>query len=492
MKVDGSLRSYQRTPQGNQPLTWEGGAVTRNQLPARSVGASRLEQESERLQADNLKRARHLERGLLSRGDQVLPKDSTVNPSHLVMAHNPEDGLTPRFMAQMAQVGQLEGFRILARCAPADCRELRSQLKQWPSFRNITVVPTPGVQDVWTEDQGEFTRQGHLVMPPLLAPGTPYGQLAFLGRLERLHPEVDAAQVATQLTDYNLQAAMQTYPRTNFTYQGLVGQSDTHLGMLGAALALGLPESKMALTYVEGGNFLPGTAADGKSLALVGRDSLAISASVLEQDLGRKPSERQVLDRVARDYGLKADQVHPVEQPADFHIDMAMTWTRPGHVLLNDSLAVLKMQKLWLKQQKKSELENSPDQAESIRARYRNELTRLESEANHRADLETLSLKDMQKAGVEVHRLAGSFPASLANPAMNFLNLRQGTAEDGSTFAVCLGGTPEVESYIREQLLEVLPTGYQRLHFLDPSLTAPTLDLWGGIKCRTKPLVVDG
>ena len=326
------------------------------------------------------------------------------------------------------------------------------------------------------------------IQPPLLDTATPFGQLAFLGRLERLHPEAQAAQVASSLTDYNLEHAMSLYPRTHFSYQGLVGQAETHLGLLGTALALDVPDTRMALTYIEGGNFLPGTAADGSPLALVGRDSVAISQSVLEHDMGRKPTQAEVLARVARDYGLKADQVHPVEQPADFHIDMAMTWTRPGHVLLNDARAVLDMQRQWLDRQLEQEIEKSPESKRELRQRYQAEITRLEQEAAHHADLESQCLKDLQRAGVEVDRLAGSFPTSLANPAMNFLNLRQGTNEQGQVFAVALGGEPRAEKAFAESLLGEIPSSYQRIHFLDRRLTEESLKFKGGIKCRSKIL----
>jgi len=456
----------------------------------RAVSQKRFESESARLEEANFKLLTQMGQALLDRGDRVLPKDSSVNPSHMVMAYTPVDPLSLPFISQMAQIGTVEGFHVLARCAPEDTSDLRSQLKSWPGARNVTLVPSRGQQDVWTEDQGEFTLRGNLLIPPRLDVNTPFGVDAMVGRLERLHPEVDVTQVGPNLTSYNLEDAMARYPRANFSYQGAVGQAETHLGMLGGALALDVPEAKMTATYVEGGNFLPGTSAAGKPLAFIGRDSIAISQRVLERDLGRKPKESEVLTRIARDYGLKASEVHPVEQPADFHIDMAMTWTRPGQVILNDAMGALKLQKQWLRRQRNAEVKNSPNQKESIHSRYAEEIRRLEDLAKHQQDLENLSEKDLNSAGVEVHRLAGAFPESLANPPMNFLNLRQGTNENGETFAVMLGGTPEAEEFITGQLLQEIPTGYQRIHFLDRALTGPTLDLWGGIKCRTKPIAV--
>lgn len=486
------IRTRERSPEGARTKDFSGLAKAPPTPPPNltEVSEASFVAEVDRLDEANFQMLKSLRSPLLPKGDRVLPKDSSVNPSHMVMAYTPEDSLSLPFIAQMAQVGEVEGFGVLARCAPENLATVREALGSWPSSHNVTLVPSRGLQDVWTEDHGEFTVQGNLVIPPRLDPASPFGVDAILGRLERLYPTLKTEEIAPSLNRYNLEQSLNEWPRANFSWQGAVGESETHLGMLGGAMALQVPASKMAITYVEGGNFLPGTAADATPKAFIGRDSIAISQRALERDLGRKPSEKQVLARLAKDYGLRDHQLHPVEQPADFHVDMAMTWTRPGQILLNDARAALKIQKTWLRRQRDAEIKRSPQEADSIRATYSAEVKRLEVQARHHADLEALSEQDLKAGGVEVHRLAGSFPESLANPPMNFLNLRQGTNEAGEAFAVMLGGTPEAEDYISRQLLETIPSGYQRIHFLDRELTAPTLELWGGIKCRTKPLAI--
>lgn len=498
-----NLQAY--TSLNNQPIRTfertEGGVHSRSigELPQvattawkpRGVSEKRFREETDRLYEDNVQLLHHPKQNLLERGDRVLPKDATVNPSHMVMGYTAVDPVSLSFIGQMAEVGSVEGFRILARCAPEESPDLQKQLKNWPSAHNVTVVPSRGLQDVWTEDHGEFTTKGNLILPPLVDERTPFGVDAFLARLDRLMPEVNVAEVAPNVTSHNLQDAMSRYPRANFSYQGAVGESGTQRGMLGSALALDVPEVKFSVTYIEGGNFLPGTAKDGQPLAFVGRDSIAISQAVLERDLGRKPSESETIERIARDYGLKAGQVHPVEQPADFHVDMAMTWTRPGQVLLNDAMAVLSIQDQWLQSKRDAEVLKNPEQKQELDDRLSAELKVLREKAAHQADLESLSEKDLKAAGVDVYRLPGSFPQTSANEQMNFMNLRQGTNENGEQFAVMLGGTPEAEEMITRKLLQEIPTGYNRIHFLDPKLTVPTLELWGGIKCRTKPVAVD-
>ncbi len=486
------IRTYQRTQSGVETRNLEDMQQIKAQhWKPRPVSEERFQSETNRLNDDNLELIKHPKQNLLERGDRVLPKDASVNPSHMVMGYVPADPVSLPFIAQMAQVGSVEGFQILARCAPEDSAKLRDQIKAWPSASNITIVPSRGLQDVWTEDHGEFTTQGNLILPPLVDQQTPFGVDAFLGRLQRLMPQVNLAEVAPNVSSYNLTDAMSRYPRANFSYQGMVGQSGSQSGMLGSALALDVPQVQFSASYIEGGNFLPGTAKDGQPLAFIGRDSIAISQAVLARDLGKKPSEVEVVARIARDYGLKAGQVHPVEQPADFHVDMAMTWTKPGQVLLNDAEGVLKIQKQWLNRQRALEVKQNPNQKQEITKRFALELKLLTEKAAHQADLENLSERDLKAAGVDVYRLAGSFPHSSANEQMNFMNLRQGTNESGEKFAVMLGGSPLAEEMITRQLLDEIPTGYDRIHFLDPKLTVPTLELWGGIKCRTKPLVVD-
>jgi hypothetical protein len=486
------IRTYQRTEDGVETRNLgDMMQVKSNHWKPRAVSEERFEDETNRLNDANLELIKHPKQNLLDRGDRVLPKDASVNPSHMVMGYVAADPVSLSFIAQMAEVGSVEGFEVLARCAPEESANLLEQLKSWPGSKNVTVVPSRGLQDVWTEDHGEFTTQGNLVLPPLVDQHTPFGVDAFLDRLARLHPEVNVAEVAPNVSSYNLEDAMSRYPRANFSYQGMVGQAGTQRGMLGSALALDVPEIKFSASYIEGGNFLPGTAQDGQPLAFVGRDSIAISQAVLARDLGKKPSESEVVERIARDYGLKAGQVHPVEQPADFHVDMAMTWTQPGQVLLNDSMGVLKIQKKWLKHKRDLDVQSNPEQKQEIDKRFKTELKVLGEKAAHHADLESLSERDLKAAGVDVYRLPGSFPHTSANEQMNFMNLRQGTNENGEKFAVMLGGSPEAEEMITRELLHEIPTGYSRIHYLDRKLTVPTLELWGGIKCRTKPVAVD-
>jgi hypothetical protein len=77
-------------------------------------------------------------------------------------------------------------------------------------------------------------------------------------------------------------------------------------------------------------------------------------------------------------------------------------------------------------------------------------------------------------------------PNSQDTQLMNFLNGEKGTGRDGNQYQISLGGDPRAEAYVRHMLTEVLPTGLERVHFLDRVHTLTTLSGYGGISCRVK------
>ncbi len=409
----------------------------------------------ERLLTENVEAAGQRQAPL---GEPVVPKDASFDPEAFVMGYDPNDPVSLNFIHEMARIGQAEGFHVVARCAPGSSLELDPEVAG-----NVTVLPSRGVQDVWTEDHGEYTLSGGAIVPPALQQGSELYTMQALGRLERLYSKAEAAEVKPQLTQYNLDEVLGPFPKANFPYHGAVHSTETNGGMVGAALAMGIPKYRMAISYVEGGNFLPGTRPDGTPFALVGKDSVAVTRGLMELDAGKRPTDARALKTIGRDYGLKPDQIFAVEQPADFHLDMGMALATPGHALLNDSLAVLELQKQWVKDE--------------------GELGILEDQAKFRAEFEALAEKDLLAAGLEVHRLPAVFPPTSGNPEMNFVNLRQGVNEEGQKFAILLGGLPEREEAVAKELEGL---GYEHVHFLSRDLTPQTLELWGGLKCRTK------
>jgi hypothetical protein len=204
---------------------------------------------------------------------------------------------------------------------------------------------------------------------------------------------------------------------------------------------------------------------------------------------------------LAADFGLEPDRIVPVEQPADFHLDMRVMALPGGHVLVNDAQAAFALQQQWLLADQAAQEPAGNPAAHADWVARGNALTTalagLARTAGQEAALEARTVADLQAAGLQVHRVAGTFPAvridggaagRLQLPAMDFLNAAQWTSADGKRVAVLLGGDERAETLVRQQWLNGLPTGWDQVAFLDPGVSAASLKRFGGIQCRVKPL----
>ena len=399
----------------------------------------------------------------------VVAKDASIDPSAYYMAYDSSDSASLGFIAQMAAVGRVEDFHVVANCeAESEAKKLQRKLPE-SSAHNVTCVVNPGGHDTWAEDHGEYTDAGEMVIPAILPADFPIDKLVNKDRVLRFYP-----QAGPKLGDFSL------YPKIDFSIHGSVNDRTTQQEALAGAMATGATAYKMAVSYVEGGNFMPGRLQDGTPFALVGKDSVAVTAGVLHKGGRKGHSNSDAVKQIARDYGLKPAQVIPVEQPGEFHIDMAMALAGPGQVLLNDSRAVADLQKQWI---------NEAYEGKWIQWGKRSQLQEVERRAEHLALYENMVESDLKKAGLQVFRVPGCFPASKGNAEMNFFNLRQGKNAEGESFAVAMGGDERAEKAFAHTLLSEIPAGYQRIHFLDRELTPLTLELSGGIKCRSKARV---
>ncbi|MBN9420533.1 hypothetical protein ABS71_02770 [bacterium SCN 62-11] len=389
---------------------------------------------------------------------QALAKDNTVNPSLMMMAHDPKDKASLPYIEQMALVGQVEDFRVVADTRPEDLSKARKAIGKEASA-NTSWITNEGGHDSWTEDHGEFTADGGVIVPAILPEDTEIEGWVFKARAKRY---------------FEMQDKGEKHPGCNYATQGLMNGRHAQEELASAALSVGSGNLHIATSYVEGGNILNGHRSDGTPFALVGRDSLAVTSRLLPG----QADEAAAAAQVAADYGFQPEHIIPLEQPGDFHLDMAMTLLGPGQVLLNDSRQVLALQKGWITEHYQHSWFNRDEQP--------GELEQVEKKANKTAVFEDIVEKQLKAAGLEVFRAPAVFPKSVANIQMNFLNIRQGKNDRGETFAVSLGGEEKAEKAFAHTLLEEIPAGYDRLHFLDRSWTPETLHYNGGIKCRTK------
>jgi hypothetical protein len=395
----------------------------------------------------------------------AVAKDPTLNPSAYYMAYDSIDNASLGFIAQMAEVGRHEDFHVVANCE--DGEDAASLLQQLPekAAQNVTTVVNPGCHDTWAEDHGEYTTAGEMIVPAPLPSKFDVDAAIDDGRMRRFYNDKDSEPDSSK------------FPLIEFSRHGRVGERRTYEEAVAGALSTGAKNLKMAGSYVEGGNFMPGRKPDGTPFALVGQDSVAVTRQLLRHEGHKRADQRDAVRQIARDYGLQPNQVIAVEQPGEFHIDMAMALVGPGKVILNDARAVADLQQQWITQHYDNKW---------FRWGESKQLRKTEEQAERLAVYEDMVENDLRKAGLEVYRIPGVFPATSANSEMNFFNLRQGRNEKGEEFAIAMGGDERAEQMFAATMLGGIPTGYQRVHFLDRELTPLTLDLSGGIKCRSK------
>jgi hypothetical protein len=400
----------------------------------------------------------------------VLPEDGRLRTKSFNMYY---DGGEVGFIREMAQIAAREGAIVIVGTEPNGRKPLQEKLT--PEERRYVKIHEldTGTIDAWAEDNGEFNCQGGVCVPPHTAQAMEMVKDIFRDRIHRYYPDVDAEKLKP--SDLTPAAVRQKYPRADYALQGAVADR----GLSKTKIALALAEDKVVhetRTYFEGGNLLTGQLDDGFGYAIVGRDGLAAARGQLKRDLERDVTEAETIAFLARDLGYKPENIFPVEQPQDFHIDMAMVTINGRNVLLNDARAVARQEAEWLR----ADLpKNAPA---TLRAETEETIARLKKDAEKRAFYEDRAAADLKRQGFNVYRVAGVFEEQ--GSRMNFLNAEQGTGFDGKRFYITLGGTKRAqEQYVTDLgRLGVV----DRVYMLDPTLSEGTLKDNGGISCRVK------
>lgn len=466
-----------------------------------TVGLAELDKK-----LDSIEKARSNELHHLSQarpGSRAIPKDCSLHPSAFDMSYDPGDATSLDYVKQMADIGTHEGFHIVVRTEGGtnDANTVTHKLPK-SLVSNVSIVPLPGRGDTWIEDHGEVTVDNTITVPACVGDATFNDDAIYRDRVTRFYPEahIDAKLSGDELAD----EIDESYPRAGFPTLGAVDQRHNQQAMVALGLSARLPVREN-FSYIEGGNVLPGTLPNGEGFALVGRDSIAVTRALLERDLKRSVTDREVYEAIGKDLGMKPDNIHPVEQPGTFHIDMAVGLLGPGQVILNDSREAARVQAQWLRDDYVASKPAEPPPGASLFKRwlYKSNLHRwekrerehterlieaLDREAESRAFFEDMTARDLKKTGLTVYRVAAVFmdPDDPSKDIANFANIRQGTNSDGQRFIIALGGPERAEQYVAKKLLGEIPCDVRRVWFLDRTLTPLTLDLEGGIKCRTK------
>ena len=394
---------------------------------------------------------------------RVLPKDHGLHVRQMEISvdspHDPSGG----YFKQLTEIGSVEGFRMVGFTSTGKAEEL-NQGYAADGLSNYTLHESDRVC-AWLEDYGEPTVGGGRLNPPLMSDY--YGLIAdaqLKGRQERLGPLGLSGD----------------FPRQGGVDKGKYQKVSVGQGILQSG------QNKTTIGYVEYGNMASGLRQDGTPYVLVGKDSVEITRRMLEKDRGRDVTTDETMLVLASDHGVKPDQIFGIEQPGEFHVDMRMMPVGPGEFALQDSRTAAELNCRWLDEELAARGGGSQDE----KARVEKQKTKLREWGEKLTAYEDLTAKDLEAAGMKVHRVAGAFPSLLREDrdAANFFNARHGTNDQGERYSILMGSTPKAEEYFARVLFQEIKAPIDRIYFLDSEETQNTLDLQGGLKCRTKVL----
>jgi hypothetical protein len=418
------------------------------------------------------------------------------------------DQAVERFIEQMADVGRVEGFRAVARLH-GDTEDFLRQGLGREEENNTSFVHIETYHDIWSEDAAEVHRDRSISVPPLLPKDFAPSAEILKARIARYAPP--GTKIPNTNDTAKLYEALKKHaPAGMYGVLGAVFERDAQLTFVGLALASG-QTARANLCAVEGGNMLVGTSKDGKTHAFVGRDSFELSKRVLQaelkQELGgagaHKVDEALVMLALSKDLGVPVEQVHVVEQPADYHLDVKMIPIAPGEFLVNDSVAAVARQRTWaladharrepkpprhVTAEANERFKVDHDDWLDSKAHIEERLKTVEEAAHRGADGEARAQRDLEAAGFKVHRVAAVYPWGAMTP-MSFLNAEQGRGKDGERFYIALGGDKRGEKAFLDDM-KAIGVDIARFYFLDRQLTFNTLQAGGGVNCRCKPEAV--
>ena len=442
-------------------------------------------------------------------------------PMRTVWMQGIGDGVQEHFIAEMAKLGADLGFR------------LKVQLPAWASVagfaqgllrttglplaeldRVVDVVRTNADPSVWGEDNKILTNGDDVNAPvKVLVPPRVSGAT------------FDKAEAFT---------ASEGYHPYREGFQGAVSDRGEDQAAIELAARLGR-EAQRTRTYIEGGNLLPGVTSDGRPYAMVGRDSLVISAFHLDQQRAfsnaqvdakvrelrgagkltpqlveetaaqlhrveqwtswRAPAQVTAAHRAeaprflakleltkeiaARDLGLPADRLISLTQP-EFHIDMHMRPLAPGEVIVHHPGKSIEVIDQALADPRTPAWERS-----ELQSMRRNAVLE-QREMGHVYDQ---IFAELAEAGLIAIEAPGVFMSH--NRDANFMNGIPGTTERGQTYY--LTNSSSLTSLERAFQRFVQDLGVERVEFLGSAYGGPrslsvseySLSMAGGLDCRT-------
>lgn len=208
--------------------------------------------------------------------------------------------------------------------------------------------------------------------------------------------------------------------------------------------------------YLEGGNMITAEDAEGKKIVLVGRDGVDSTAYLYQM------TQKQVLTLIAQDFGLKPEQIIPVEQPGKFHLDMGLLVVGMGKVIVNDLSA---------------EYEAAKTRHEQMNVTATGNLLK---DAELKRDLTDQAALDLTTAGFTVIRKRLE-----SGESFNFFNGEFVTGKDGKKYYITNGADEDKQSEFRHYLVNELKV-VDEVRFAPKGISQQSLSQQGGVGCRIK------
>jgi hypothetical protein len=250
----------------------------------------------------------------------------------------------------------------------------------------------------------------------------------------------------------------------------------------------------MNLTYNEGGNTLMGKKGS-QPYVIIGQDSYDLSKLLMEKDLGRAMTYDEVRMAFAVDYGILKENVHFVEQPGDFHLDMSMAIVGENTILVNDAALAQNEfadhQQRWLQTSiDNAKKEGREDyQIASISEQTKGHADEEIRQSSVRKKMEDITAENLKALGFNVIRVPGRFHYTSRNPAMNLFNFVSAETAKGQKILVLMGC---VDKQYQDRFTKILNENSDQkideFHFLNLESSQTCLMRGGGISCRTKTI----
>lgn len=267
------------------------------------------------------------------------------------------------------------------------------------------------------------------------------------------------------------------------------------------------------MTFFEGGNILVGKDSKNLPYVIIGADLIEMNRQLLANDMQAlginksingnwivnptrssarvELSDQEIKAFIAEDLGLASiNQVHIVEQPGTFHLDMGMFIGDKETIFINNAIEAHQV----LEQNMRESMEAFDDLTNT-------QLNQIWEEAEKLVKYENIAENQLKQQGFRVVRMAGRFRSLALEERMgrrfdsvNFFNfvsltLRQkGEKEYNQPVVIALGCI----GFYQEKFKKMISSGFEidiksvNFIFLDEKYSEAALKGRGGIKCMTK------